>query len=129
MAKKKNIVKKVEKTKQKIQDTIVFMTAYDIHKFKHHFPRFWQHSKGKELLKQYHISGISYKTMYVSPDAKCNYSVEYDSLKQVSAFHFDESIVETNKKYPQFTEEMMTTLSLHHSANALFDSSQINVSM
>ena len=129
MAKKKNIVKKVEKTKQKIQDTIVFMTAYDIHKFKHHFPRFWQHSKGKELLKQYHISGISYKTMYVSPDAKCNYSVEYDSLKQVSAFHFDESIVETNKKYPQFTEEMMTTLSLHHSANALLDSSQINVSM
>ena len=129
MAKKKNVVKKVEKTKQEIQDTVVFMTAYDIHEFRQHFPRFWQRSKDKELLKQYHISGISYKTMYVSTYAKCNYTVEYDSLKQVSAFHFEESIVEINKKYPQFLEEMMTTLSLHHSADALLDSSQINVSM
>ena len=111
MAKKKNIVKKVEKAKQEIQDTVVFMTAYDIHGFKQHLPRFWQRSKAKELLKQYHISGISYKSMYVSPDAKCNYSVEYDSLKQVSAFHFEENIVETNKKYPQFLED---TLLMRH---------------
>lgn len=129
MAKKKNVVKKVSKTNQEIQDTVIFMTAYNIHKFKQHFPRFWQHGKIKELLRQYHISGVSNKSMYVSPDNKCKYTVEFDSLKQVSAFHFEESVVEINEKHPRFLEEMMTTLSLHHSAYALLDSSKINVSM
>lgn len=129
MAKKKNTVKKVVKSKQEIQDTVVFMTAYNIHKFKQHFPRFWQHGKTRDLLKQYHISGISNKSVYISPYAKCNYTVEYDSLKQVSAFHFEEGVNEINEKYPQFMEEMMTTLSLHHSSHALLDSSQINISM
>ena len=105
------------------------MTAYDIHKFRQHFPRFWQHGKTKDLLKKYHISGISNKNVYVTPYAKCNYTVEYDSLKQVSAFHFEESVIEINEKNPQFMEEVMTTLSLHHSSHALLDSSQINVSM
>ena len=129
MAKKKNIVKKVEKIKKEIQDTVVFMTAYEIYEFKRHFPRFWQQRKDKELLKHYHISGISNKTTYVSPEAKCNYTAEFDSLKQVSAIRFEESIVEINQKYPQFLEEMMTTLSLHHSAHALLDPFQINISM
>ena len=129
MAKKKNTVKKVVKSKQEIQDTVVFMTAYNIHKFKQHFPHFWQHRKTRDLLKQHHISGISNKSVYISPYAKCNYTVEYDSLKQVSAFHFEESVIEINEKYPQFMEEMMTTLSLHHSSNALLDTSQIDVFM
>ena len=128
MAKKK-VIKAVQKSTKEIQDTVIFMTAYDIHEFKQHIARFWQKNKRKNLLNQFHIAGISYKSTYISPDAKCNYTVEYDSLKQVSAFHFEESIVETNEKHPRFMEEMMTTLSLHHSAHALLDNSQIDVSM
>jgi len=129
MAKKKTIVKRIKKSRQEIKDTIVFMTAYDIRGLKRHFPRFWQRKKAKDMLRQYHISGISCENMYASPDAKCNYTVEYDSLKQVSAFHFDESVVEIRDKYPYFMDEMMTILSLRHSVHALLDSSQINVSM
>lgn len=101
---KKESSKKAAKSKQEIQDIVVFMTAYNIHKFKQHCPRFWQHGKIKDLLKQYHISGISNKKVYVSPYAKCNYTVEYDSLKQVSTFNFEESVIEINEKNPQFTE-------------------------
>lgn len=129
MAKKQNTIKKVVENKQEIQDTVVFMTAYNIHKFKQHFPCFWRHGKTKDLIKKYHILGISNKNVYVSPDEKCSYTVEYDSLKQVSAFNFEESIIEINERDPHFLEEMMTTLSLHHSSHALLDSSQIDVSM
>ncbi|MBQ8236610.1 MAG: hypothetical protein IJZ39_00440 [Oscillospiraceae bacterium] len=129
MPKKKKIVKRMEKDKKEIQDTVVFMTAYNIHKFKHHFARFWQRNKRKNLLNQFHIAGISHGNAYVSPDAKCKYTVEYDALKQVSAFHFDENIVGIKENNPRFVEEMMTTLSHHHSANALLDCSQVNISM
>lgn len=128
MAKKK-VIKIVQKNKKEIQDTVIFMTAYDIHEFKQHIARFWQKNKRKNLLNQFHIAGISYKSAYISPDTKCNYTVEYDSLKQVSAFHFEKSVVEINEKHPRIMEEMMTTLSLHHSAHALLDNSKIDVSM
>lgn len=126
---KRKVRKAVQKSTKEIQDTVIFMTAYHIHEFKPHIARFWQKIRRKNLLNQFHIAGISYKNSYLSPDAKCNYTAEYDSLKQVSAFYFEESIVETKEKHPRFMEEMMTTLSLHHSAHALLDVSLIDVSM
>ena len=129
MTKKKNIVKKSVESRHDELDTVIFMTAYNIHEFKRHFSRFWQYRKNKELLKQYHILGISNKKMYVSQETKCNYTVKYDSLKQVSAFNFDDSIIEIKARNPRLWDEMMTTLSLHHSSNALLDTSQIDVFM
>lgn len=126
MTSKENIVEKSVKSKQ---DTVIFMTAYNIHKFKRHFSRFRQNGKSKSLLKQYHILGISTKNVYVSSDIKYNYTVEFDSLKQVSAFRFEESVNEMKVKNPQLWDEMMTTLSLHHSSHALLDASQIDVFM
>lgn len=128
MAKKKTIVQRIPQTKQEMPDTVVFMTAYNV-EIKRHIPRFWQRRNMRELLKQHHISGLSTGSMYASPDAKCSYSVEYDALKQVSEFHFEKNIGEIKKQYPEFVDEMMTTLSLHHSARALLDPSQIKVSM
>lgn len=129
MAEKKKVIKKTIEKKRKIQDAVIFMTAYNIQGFKQHFPCFWKCGETKEILKQHHILGISNKNLYIAPDAKCRYTVEYDALKQVSAFNFDENIVGISEKNPRFFEEMMTTLSLHHSSHALLDDSQINISM
>lgn len=125
---KRKIVEGISRNEQEIQGTIIFMTAYNIHNIKHHFPHFGRQDKLRDLLNKYHISGISNKEVYTSSDAKCHYKVEYDSLNQVSSFEFEENIPEINNEAPQFYEEMMTTLLHHHSANALLDTSQINVS-
>ncbi len=125
----KNTIKKTLISKREIPDTVIFMTAYNIHKFKQHIPKFWERRKARDLLKQYHISGISNKNTYVSPVVKCDYTVEYNSLKQVSEFNFEENIVEIAEQHPDVLEEMLATLYLQHSSYALLDVSQINVSM
>ena len=109
------------------KDAVVFITAYDIHKFEHHYLRFKRKSKIKDLFSQFHIAGISHSDMYVTPYAKCRYTVEYDSLNQVSAFHFDKSFAQYDKANKNFTDEMMATLHLRHSAKALLDETLIKL--
>ena len=91
MSRKKQVIKKVEKS-SKLQDTVVFMTAYNIHRFKHQIPKFWKKYQTQEVLNEFHISGISFNNVYISPNSKCSYDVEYNSFNQVSAFHFDERL-------------------------------------
>ena len=112
-----------------IQDTVIFMSAYKIHNFKQRIPHFGQHGKISDLLKQFHISGISNENIYATADAKINYTVEYDSLNQVSSFHFAENESVFAEKNSNFLDEMMTTLLLHHSSHALLDASQIDISI
>ena len=129
MAKKKDIVLKTSKTKLEMQDTVIFMTAYNVHKFKQRIPKFWKHGRIEDLLKQYHIYGISCKDIYASYDRKCSYSVEFDSLTQAPVFRFEEDVNRISEEFPDFSENMMKTLFLKYSAYVLFDSSQIKIPM
>ena len=86
------------------KDAVVFITAYEIHKFEHHYLRFKRKSKIKDLFSQFHIAGISHSDMYVTPYAKCRYTVEYDSLNQVSAFHFDIHLLIYVFRYTHFSK-------------------------
>lgn len=112
---------------KKDKDTVVFMTAYDIHKIERHFLRFKKNGKKKELWSQFHIAGFSHNNTYITRYAKCSYTAEYNSLNQVTAFHFEKCPEEYNKIYDRFADEMMTTLHLQHSAKALLDSTLIQV--
>ena len=127
MFKNKTKKRKVITDKTAEKDTVVFMTAYDIHKIKHHFFHFGKKKKATGLLSHFHIAGFSYKNTYVTPYGNCHYTVEYNPLNQIVAFHFDEKIEEYNKKHENFADEIITTLCLHHSAEAVLDTSLIQV--
>lgn len=127
MAKKKKIRQEVKTNPKTEKDTVVFMTAYDVHKLKRKFFHIGKTSKNKELWSQYHIAGFSYNNTYVTPYAKCHYTAEYNTLNQITAFHFEKDFEEYNNIYDKFTDEMMTTLCLQYSANALLDTTLINV--
>lgn len=123
-----------EKIKQEIQqekitqnDTVIFMTAYDIHKIERHRFRFGKKPKKRELWAQFHIAGFSYNNTYITPYAKCRYTAEYNSLNQVTAFNFEKEFEEYNKIYSDFADEMMTALYLQHSAKALLDSTLLQI--
>lgn len=103
------------------------MTAYDIHKIERHRFRYGKKTKKRELWSQFHIAGFSHNNTYITPYAKCRYTAEYDSLNQVTAFHFEKNFEEYNKIYNNFVDEMMTTLYLQHSAKALLDSTLIQI--
>ncbi len=128
MAKRKKIKHEIKTpSKSKSKDTVVFMTAYDIHKIKQHFFRFGRKNKRKELWAQCHIAGISYNCAYITPYAKCHYRPEYNSQNQIVSFHFEEDFEKINTIHERFADEMITTLCLHHSAEALLDSTLIKV--
>lgn len=127
MAKKKKIKREVNADNKFEKDTVVFMTAYDIHKIKHHFFRFRKKAKKKELWTQFHMAGFSHNNTYITPYAKCRYMAEYNSLNQITAFHFEDDFEKYNKFYDNFSNEMMTTLCFQHSAKALLDSTLIQV--
>lgn len=114
--------------KKAIQDKVIFMAAYDVHKLKHKLPKLSLKKDKNTLLEQFHIKGISSNNTYVSSGVKCDYTVEYDSFNRVSAFHFDEAFIETVKHNPGFEEEIISTLLLRYSAVMLFDSTQIKIS-
>lgn len=118
----------VENKQPPIKDAIIFMSAYNIHKFKRHHIQWKQKVNSKELLEEFHIKGISHNNTYVAPYAKCNYTAEYNSINQVTAYHFEEDIANIRSEYPDFSDEMMTILSLHHSSIALLDSTQVHIS-
>lgn len=65
MAKKKKIRQEVKTNPKTEKDTVVFMTAYDVHKLKRKFFHIGKTSKNKELWSQYHIAGFSYNNTYV----------------------------------------------------------------
>ena len=90
MAKKKKVKREVNADNKFEKDTVVFMTAYDIHKIKHHFFRFRKKAKKKELWTQFHMAGFSHNNTYITPYAKCRYMAEYNSLNQITAFHFED---------------------------------------
>ena len=127
MGKKKKIKKEITPVLQNEKDTVVFMAAYDIHKIERHFFRIRRRKKKKELWSQFHIAGFSHNNTYITPYAKCHYTAEYNSLNQVTAFHFDKSFEQYNKEYKNFADEMMSTLYLQHSAKALLDSTLIKL--
>ena len=123
MAKKKIIKKEFTPSPKNEKDTVVFMAVYDIHKIKRRFFRFRKRKK-KGLWSQFHIAGFSHNNAYITPYAKCHYTVEYNSLNQVTAFHFEKSVEQYNKN---FTDEMISTLYLQYSAKALLDSTLIEL--
>lgn len=127
MGKKKKIKKEITPVLESEKDTVVFMAAYDIHKIERHFFRFRRKKKKKELWSQFHIAGFSHNNTYITPYAKCHYTAEYNSLNQVTAFHFEKSFEQYNKEYKNFADEMMSTLCLQHSAKALLDSTLIKL--
>ena len=95
MAKKKKVTKEINPVHQNEKDTVVFMAAYDIHKIERHFFCIKRRKK-KELWSQFHIAGFSHNNTYITPYAKCHYTAEYNSLNQVTAFHFDKSFEQYN---------------------------------
>lgn len=124
-----NNVENDNMSKSNTKDAVIYMSAYSVHQFKRHYIFWKQKINIKKLLKEFHIKGISNDNTYVSPDVKCHYTVNYNSLKQVSAYNFEESIDDLRERYPKFWDEMMTTLSFHHSSVALLDSTLVNISM
>ena len=126
MAKKK-IKQEIQQEKNTQNDIVIFMTAYDIHKIERHRFRFGKKPKKRELWTQFHIAGFSHNNTYITPYAKCRYTAEYNSLNQVTAFHFEKEFEEYNKIYSDFADEMMTTLYLQHSAKALLDSTLLQI--
>lgn len=124
-----NNVEKDNMSKSNTKDAVIYMSAYSVHQFKRHYVFWKQKIYIQKLLKEFHIKGICNDNTYVSQDVKCHYTVNYNSLKQVSAYNFEESIDDLRERYPNFWDEMMTTLSLHHSSVALLDSTLVNISM
>lgn len=105
-------------------DTVVFMTAYDIHNIERRFLHFKRKTMREELWSQFHISGCSYNNTYITPHSKCSYTVECNSLSQIVAVHF-----ENNEYDDTFINEMLKTVYLQHSASVLLDSTLIQVNI
>lgn len=129
MTKKHKFTEKIKTSQKTVQDTVIFMTAYNVHKFKHRFLHFWQKNATKELLKRFHIEGVLFDKLYVSHEEKCRYTSEYNSLNQISSVTFDENIINIKNKNPRFVDEMTRMLSFSHSIHSLLDPEQIDVSM
>lgn len=90
---------------------------------------FKKRKKKKELWEQFHIAGISHDNTYITPYAMCKYTAEYNSLNQITTFHFDDDPEKYNEIYEKFTDEMVSTIYLQHSVNALLDSTLIRVNI
>lgn len=122
MAQRVKVYKK-KSHQQEVNDTVIFMAAYDVHEFKKGVSHFWQRTKIKELLKQYHIASIATNDTIVFQNGKLKYVTEYDPVTQHTAFNFDfcDKKAET-EDFKDKLERINWQLYMMHSARSLLDS-------
>ena len=108
-------------------ETVIFMAAYDIHKIERKLFRLKNKKKKKELWEKFHVAGFVSNNKYIAPFGICNYDFDYNTLNQVSSFHFEENIERYNEINEGFSDEMLSILSMQHSTTALLDSTLIAV--
>ena len=63
---KKRIKQEIQPKKNIEKDTVVFMTAYDIHKIERHRFHFSKKANKRELWSQFHIAGFSHNNTYIT---------------------------------------------------------------
>lgn len=118
-----------ESLQSKIQDTVIFMAAYDVHEFKKGFPHFWQRAKAKDLMKQHHIASMATNDTVVFQNGKLKYVTEYDPITQHTAFQFD--VCDKEAKIEAFKDKIEKTnwqLYMMHSVQSLLDSELYKIS-
>lgn len=120
---KRDSIEKIQKT----TDIIVFMSAYDVHKFNKRIPKLWHKPKTKELLKQFHIIGLSTQNSILTKSRKTEYTTEYNSLKHISEYKFQISEKEYTDEVKHELEQTMGSLVFHHSAKTLLDTNKTQI--
>ena len=128
MAYRVKVCKKSSKFPE-VKDTVIFMAAYDVHKFKKGFPRFWQKSKAKELMMQHHIASIATKDTIVFPNGKLKYAAEYDSIVSNTSFRFNPCDKKVKiEDFRDNLENLNWQLYMIHAVHALLDESLYKIS-
>lgn len=102
---------------KKFSDTIVFMSAYDFEMGKRTSSLTRKKTKTAELLKRFHIIGLTTPTEIITGLGKVDYSSEYDSINCTSELHFD-SVSSDNQ--PR-VDEIAGTIRYLHAAKVLLD--------
>lgn len=116
------------KSERKNEDSVIFMTAYDINKYKYHIPRFWIKTEVYNLIKKYHIEGIVKDGVYATKDRKYKYTPIYDTYKRMCKVEIDKTNEDEFYKTNTF-HEMMMALEFFYSAKPLLDETLLNITM
>lgn len=115
------------KNSQFQKDTVVFMSAYDVHSFNKRIPKLWNKPKTKELLKEFHIIGLSTQNTILTKSRKTEYITEYNSLEHTSEYKFQVSDNEYTDEVKKELQEMIGSLVFHHSAKTLLDTNRTQI--
>ena len=112
---------------EKENDTIVFMTAYDFHKFNRKLPRIRRKCEKRDLFEKFHIFGISTHDMIVTAQNKFEYESKYDYITHSTQFNFNLPEEEYDENVQQELNKMMTNLALHHSSRVMLDTDRTDI--
>lgn len=121
-------IKPNTKKNNKETDTVLFMSAYDIHKFSKNFPRMWRNRKNKNELQQFHILGITTKDRILTRQKLVEYTEEKNLTDNYSEFKFNLSDEEYTNEIEKSIDEMFPSLMIHHASKNLLDENKVNFS-
>lgn len=114
MAKKVQVRIKQRNDHFEVQDAVLFMAAYDIHEIKKKFSPLGFLKKSKGLLEQFHLSSVSTGDSILTRSGKIEYSLQYDSLTQHSAYNFDTTKINDKKLAEAELKDLRWMLPLRH---------------
>lgn len=127
MNKKSETKPEVISSKNDSGDTIIFMTAYDFHKFNRKLPSLRRKCEKRDLFEKFHIFGISTQDMIVTAQNKIEYESNYDYITHSAQFNFDLSEEKYDENIQHELNKMMTNLALHHSSRVMLDTTRTDI--
>lgn len=120
---------KVKQHKETMQDTVIFITSYNINKYNKNSSLFYTKENFKDLLFKYHITCFASQDSMLTQKGMIKYTTSYDSFTQSTQFHFD--ICKKNddiKNYADDIKKMSWILQFNHSLESLLDRTMFNIS-
>ncbi len=108
-------------------DTVVFMTAYDFHRFNRKLPSLRRKCEKRDLFQKFHIFGISTHDMIVTARNKFEYESNYDYITHSAQIDFNLPEEEYDENIQHELNKMMTNLALHHSSKVMLDATRTNI--
>ena len=129
LSRKIQIKRKIIKATPKIQDSVIFMTAYKCNKYNKRLALFKKKEKVKDLLSSFHISAIANRGTMLTQKGKLKYTAHFDAIKQSTRFDFD--VFDENDNLDNYEDDinrMLGPMTLIHSMELLLDKTMFELS-
>lgn len=111
-----------------IKDTVIFMTAYQLHDVKKKFKLFTLRKKSKEIMKQHHICSFSTNNSISTQSGKFEISMLHNHVTQQSQFDIKPKDNATSQVVSEELQKINWVIPLRHAETLLLGREGLSVS-